>query len=275
MSEPRTDPNLQDPRTAEIAANLADARRAIDEAARQCGREPNDVTLVAVTKTWPAEDVDRLASLGVMDFGENRAQELSEKVEHGESLPHIGEAVQWHFVGQLQRNKVKLVAPVASMVHSVDRASLIGALDRGVAAAERDPLPCLIQVNLDEEPVEGRAGVRPADALALADQVAAAENLELAGVMGVAPHPQATEATEATAEAFQRLVVVSRQIADIYPSATNISAGMSGDFVAAIEAGATHVRLGAVLLGERRIGEVTSEPGGGFPPRPVQCKSRE
>jgi pyridoxal phosphate enzyme (YggS family) len=267
-----TPSEAQDPRTAAIATNLSAAREAIAVAARQAGRDPNEITLVAVTKTWPAADVDRLASLGVIDFGENKAQELAEKVVQCRSLPHVAADARWHFVGQLQRNKVKLVAPVAAMVHSVDRAGLIAALDRAVATATRDPLQCLIQVNLDSEPVEGRAGVRPLDALALADQLAEAPHLEIAGVMGVAPR---TPSQRETKEAFDRLVQVSQQIADVHPSATYISAGMSGDFATAIAAGATHVRLGAVLLGERRIGEVTSEPGGGFPPRPVQCKSRE
>ena len=271
MSQTTADEAL-DPRTAAIAANLSAARESIADAAWHAGRDPEEITLVAVTKTWPAADVDRLASLGVTDFGENKAQELAEKVPLCGSLPHGTSDTRWHFVGQLQRNKVNLVAPVATMVHSVDRASLIAALDRAVATAERDPLPCLIQVNLDVEPAGGRAGVRPADALALAEQLAAAPNLEIAGVMGVGPR---TSSQRATKDAFDRLARVSRRIADVYPSATYISAGMSGDFATAIAAGATHVRLGAVLLGERRIGEVTSEPGGGFPPRPVQCKSRE
>jgi len=272
MPELMATPQEQDPRTAAIAANVTGARQAIAEAARQAGRDPSEVTLIAVTKTWPAEDVDRLASLGVLDFGENKAQEFAQKVDNCRSLPHVGADTRWHFVGQLQRNKVKLVAPFASMVHSVDRSSLITALDRVVTTAGRAPLPCLIQVNLDAEPVPGRAGVRPADALALADQLAEAPNVEIAGVMGVAPNTQSLRQTE---EAFEHLARVSQRIADVYPSATYISAGMSGDFAPAIAAGATHVRLGAVLLGERGISEVTSEPGGGFPPRPVQCKSRE
>jgi len=272
MAELTTPEQTHDVRTAAIAANLTAAREAIAAAARHAGRDPQEITLVAVTKTWPAADVDRLASLGVTDFGENKAQELAEKVEQCGLLPHATSDSRWHFVGQLQRNKVKLVAPVAAMVHSVDRASLITALDRAVATAERGPVPCLIQVNLDIEPLDGRAGVRPEDALALADQLASAANLEIAGVMGVAPHTPSQRETEV---AFDRLAQVSQLIADVHPSATYISAGMSGDFVAAIAAGATHVRLGAVLLGERRISEVTSEPGGGFPPRPVQCKSRE
>ncbi len=264
--------SADDVRTAAIAANLDDARAAIAAAARDAGRDPAEITLVAVTKTWPAQDVTRLFGLGVRDFGENKAQELTQKVNDCNLPADAATPIRWHFVGQLQRNKAKLVAPHVAMVHSVDRAKLITALDTAMAAVDRESLRCLIQINLDEQRVPGRAGVLPAEAAALADQVAAADHLEIAGVMGVAPH---TDSLDDTKRAFDRLWRASQQIADQHPAATVISAGMSGDFAPAIAAGATHVRLGAVLLGERRIGEVTSEPGGGFPPRPVQCKSRE
>ena len=229
-------------RHQEIAANLAVVRRDIAEAARVAGRSANDITLIAVTKTWPSSDVQILAELGVRDVGENKAQELVGKAAQLEPLD-----VTWHFVGQLQRNKVKQVVPIVDMVHSVDRPALVTALDTQVAQLDRSALKCLVQVNLDAAEVEGRAGVRPPDALTLADQIAKCDHLELAGVMGVAP--LAGDA----AEAFHTLAQVSAEIADSHTSATVISAGMSGDFVAAIAAGATHVRLGAVLLGERRI----------------------
>ena len=227
-------------RRAYLSRRVSQTKARIADAAVRAGRSASDVTLIAVTKTWPSSDVRLLAALGVTDVGENKAKELVDKVAECQELP-----LTWHFVGQLQRNKVKQVVPLVDMIHSVDRSALVMAIDRAVAEVDGSPMKCLVQVNLDPSVIEGRAGVAPREALRLADEVAGAEHLTLAGVMAVAPRgldPQ---------PAFDLLRDVSGRITDQHRSATVISAGMSGDFVPAIAAGATHIRLGSALLGER------------------------
>ncbi len=231
-------------RERELAARLRIVRDLIAEACSDAGRQPDSVTLVVITKTWPSSDVRTLAALGVLDLGESRDQEAAIKVHEVSDLD-----LRWHFVGQLQTNKCASVASYAHLVHSVDRARLVTALDAAVEHNGRAPLRCLIQINLDagDSGNAGRGGVQPDAARELADQISAAPGLELAGVMGVAPLVGDAPASAA----FERLRTVADSVADDHPSAQIISAGMSGDFVAAINAGATHVRLGAAVLGHR------------------------
>ncbi len=230
----------QTDRRAYLVQRLSDARARIAAAAARAGRPASEVTVIAVTKTWPSSDVRLLADLGVTNVGENKAKELVVKAAECQGVP-----LTWHFVGQLQRNKVKQVVPLVNMIHSVDRSALVAAIDGATAALNRVPMKCLVQVNLDPSVVEGRAGVAPAAAIRLADEIAAAEHLTLAGVMAVAPRDLDPR------PAFDTLREVSGKITDQHRSATIISAGMSGDFVPAIAAGATHIRLGSALLGER------------------------
>ncbi|CAL9402257.1 Pyridoxal phosphate homeostasis protein [Nocardiopsis dassonvillei] len=230
-------------RVERIKENLAATRARIEAACHKADRDPAGVSLIAVTKTRPAEDVRILASLGVTDVGENRDQEAAPKAAATADLD-----LTWHFIGQLQTNKARSVASYADVVHSVDRARLARALGERAAAAERR-LTCLVQVNLDDDSQAGvlgpRGGVDPADALELADRIGEQEALELGGVMAVAPRDGDPH------EAFGRLYEVACRIRDRYPRATAISAGMSGDLEAAVERGATHLRLGAALLGDR------------------------
>lgn len=232
---------MTDARTDELAANVAAVRGRIDAACSAAGRDPATVTLVAVTKTWPADDVRRLAGLGVTDVAENRDQEAGDKVAACHDLPLV-----WHFVGQVQSNKAHSVASYADVVHAVDRGRLVAALDRGAREAGRR-LRVLVQVSLaqDSSTEAGRGGAHPADVSALCAEVAAAEALDLGGVMGVAP------LGDDPAPAFARLEEVAGAVRRSYPAATWMSAGMSGDFVAAIHHGATHVRIGSALLGNR------------------------
>jgi pyridoxal phosphate enzyme (YggS family) len=230
-------------RTEQIRANLQAARDRIEAACAKAGRSSSEVSLVAVTKTHPASDVRALASLGVVDVGENRDQEAAPKAAETADLD-----LTWHFVGQLQTNKARSVASYADVVHSVDRARLVRALGDRAAEAGRT-LTCLVQVNLDDDSEAGvlgpRGGVDPSDAPGIADLIEEHEALSLGGVMAVAPlggDPYT---------AFGRLHEVAGRIRDRYPRATMISAGMSGDLEAAIERGATHLRLGAALLGAR------------------------
>jgi len=224
-------------RSEELAERLRVVRARIDAACARAGRSGDEVTLVVVTKAFPASDVRLLASLGVRDVGENRDQEASGKVRECADVD-----VVWHFVGQLQSNKAHSVARYADVVHSVDRVRLVDALSRAAASAGRS-LTALVQVSLDDGPRRG--GVRPGDVAAVADRVAAAPGLVLGGVMAVAPLGADPR------PAFARLAGVSAALRTEHPDATWVSAGMSADLEAALEHGATHVRVGSAILGAR------------------------
>lgn len=234
---------VSEQRTAELAANLAAVRERIAAACADAGRDPADVTLIAVTKTYPASDVVALARLGVTDTGENRDQEAAAKAaEVAAILDSTEPPVRWHFVGRLQRNKCRSVVRYAELVHSVDSVRLAEALGR--AATQRDrPLDALVQVSLDGDPMRGGAPVDEVDQVA--DAIAEQPSLRLAGVMAVAPMDWRPEA------AFERLAGVAEAIRKQHPHATVVSAGMSGDLSQAIAHGATHVRIGSALLGNR------------------------
>ena len=244
-------------RRDELERRLADVQRRISKACRDAGRteEPG---LVVVTKFFPASDVRLLAELGVLEVGENRDQEAAAKAAELDGVD-----VAWNFIGQLQTNKAKSVARYAAAVQSVDRISLVSALDKAVARENerlaeggkppRAALRCLIQVDLREPPGEdggqagaaGRGGAQPGDVPAIADAIDAAALLELGGVMAVAP------LDADAAEAFDRLMEVSRQLRASYPGADTVSAGMSQDLEQAVAAGATHLRVGSDVLGPR------------------------
>jgi PLP dependent protein len=224
-------------REGELAAGLAAVRARVDAAAAAAGRDARDITVVVVTKTYPASDVRLLAGLGVADVGESRDQEASAKAAECADLP-----LRWHFVGRLQSNKARSVARYAHAVHSVDRESLVAPLSRGAVDAGRQ-VEVLLQVSLDGDPERG--GVVRERLPALADAVAAADGLELAGLMAVAPLGADPDA------AFAPLADLSHDLRGRHPGARRISAGMSGDLEAAVRAGATHLRVGSAVLGER------------------------
>jgi len=226
-------------RSDEIAGNLAAVRERIAAACLASGRSPEEITLIAVTKTYPASDVLHLVQLGVRDIGENRDQEAAPKARE------VGPGPRWHFIGQLQRNKCKSVVTYASVVHSVDSVELAQTLADQAARRRAEPLDALVQVSLDDDP---RRGGAPSDAfLSVAEAVASAGALRLRGLMAVAPLGEAPET------AFARLTrYITRFRAD-HPDATVVSAGMSDDLDAAIAHGATHVRVGSALLGKRPV----------------------
>jgi pyridoxal phosphate enzyme (YggS family) len=225
-------------RRSELASNLAAVRARLAAACDAAGRGHDELTLVAVTKSWPADDVRLLAGLGVTDVGENRDQEAAAK--HADCVD-LG--LRWHFVGQLQRNKARSVAGYADVVHSVDRLRLVPALASAAADAGRS-VTALIQVDLDSVPDPGRGGVEPGAVAELAAAVADSA-LTLGGVMAVAPPGEDPD------RAFGRLVEVAAALRADHPAATFVSAGMSGDLEAAVRHGATHVRIGTALLGRR------------------------
>ena len=212
-------------------------RARIAGACAAADRDPSEITLVVVTKTFPVSDVALLAELGVTDVGESRHQEAGPKVAECASVP-----VRWHFVGRLQTNKAAAVAGYSAVVHSVDRIRLVDALARGAAASGR-LVECFVQVSLDDAP--GRGGASIGEVLGVADRVAAAESLRLTGVMAVAPLGVDPNA------AFMRLSKAAELVRNRHPVARSISAGMSGDLEAAIAHGATHLRVGSAILGKR------------------------
>lgn len=264
----------EDARGQELANRLATVRRRIDEAVRSAERTEAP-TLIVVSKFHPAEDVLRLSALGVQDVGENRDQEarakaaevgrlaagLADRADHAASTPPAA-GVRWHFIGQLQSNKAKYVVRYAAAVHSVDRANLVDALSaamgreqarrRDAGQAERDPLDCLVQVDLDPRPeqdrpagIGSRGGAAPDEVAALADRISTADGLRLRGLMAVAPLGLDP------GPAFARLAEISRALTSEHPAAAWVSAGMSHDLEQAIAAGATHLRVGTDVLGPR------------------------
>lgn len=230
---------MSDPRGAELAANLEAIRDRITAACTAAGRDPADVTLVAVSKTWPAADVLRLAALGIVDFGESFDQEARPK---SAAVGAAGIGVRWHFVGRLQRNKCRSVAGYASAVHSVDRAELVAALGAAAHRAEAS-VDAYVQLSYDGD--FGRGGASREDVPALADAVAAQPGLRLAGVMVVAPPDVPARAVFAAAAALRD------EVSAVHPGARALSAGMTGDLEEAIAEGATHVRVGTALFGGR------------------------
>ncbi|OIJ91469.1 YggS family pyridoxal phosphate enzyme [Streptomyces sp. MUSC 14] len=236
-------------RKTELAANLAKVEERITAACAAAGRERGEVTLVVVTKTYPASDVRILSELGVRHVAENRDQDAAPKAAACADLP-----LKWHFVGQLQTNKVRSVVGYADVVQSVDRSRLVTALSREAVRVGRE-VGCLIQVALDAG-ASGRGergGVGPDGIEELADLVADAPGLRLDGLMTVAP--LAGEYAGREQAAFERLMDLSTDLRRTHPAATMVSAGMSADLEQAVAAGATHVRVGTAVLGVRpRLG---------------------
>jgi pyridoxal phosphate enzyme (YggS family) len=226
-------------RRDEIESSLAAVRRRIAAACADAARDPAEVTLVVVTKFFPASDVRLLADLGVTDVGENRHQEAEAKAAECDDL-----GLRWHFIGGLQSNKAAAVARYAHVVESVDRVKLVSRLSSG--AHERPhALDCLVQVSLDPSEAAGRSGAPPEEVRELAAEVARTGMLTLRGLMAVAP------LDADPAEAFARLAGIREDLLAEHPSATWLSAGMSADLEHGIRAGATHVRVGSAVLGPR------------------------
>ncbi|GHJ98334.1 YggS family pyridoxal phosphate-dependent enzyme [Streptomyces sp. NPDC003753] len=232
-----------------IAANLAKVEDRIAAACAAAGRKREEVTLIVVTKTYPASDVRILSELGVRHVAENRDQDAAPKAAACSDLP-----LSWHFVGQLQTNKVRSVVGYADLVQSVDRSKLVTALSKEAVRAGRE-VGCLIQVALDAG-ASGRGergGVAPEGIEELGDLVASAPGLRLDGLMTVAPLTGAYAGRQRAA--FERLMDLSTDLRRAHPAATMVSAGMSADLEEAVAAGATHVRVGTAVLGVRpRLG---------------------
>ena len=252
-----SEPGPSAERRGELEKNLAEVRNRIAAACAAAGRDPGEITLIAITKTRPPADVLLLHELGLTDFGENKDQEAAPKAAAcAAALDAAADAgpgaaagrsrpLRWHFVGQLQTNKASSVAGYADVVHSVDRARLVRALGAAARKAGRE-LTCLVQIDLDTPADPARGGVPPAQVREIAEAIEAEQALILGGVMAIAP------LGADPALAFAPLRPCSLAVRAVNPAATIISAGMSGDLEAAIGNGATHVRIGTALLGARR-----------------------
>ena len=216
-----------------LAERLAAVRDGVADAARAAGRAPTELTTIVVTKFHPASLVRELASLGVRDVGENRHQEAQEKSAELADLD-----LRWHFIGQLQGKKARQARRYASVIHSIDRLSLVDAL-----RSDEDEVDTFVQLNLTDDPARG--GVADDDLEPLVEHVLDTPGLRLLGVMAVAP------LDEEPARAFARVRAASERVRTLAPEAAAISAGMSEDYREAIAAGATHLRIGTAITGNR------------------------
>lgn len=225
-----------------IADNLQAVKGRIDAAARSCGRTPESVTLLAVSKTWPPESISAAYACGQRAFGENYVQELTAKRAAFSELP-----IEWHFIGPLQANKTRAVAEHADWVHSIDRLRIAERLAQQ-RPDRRDPLQVCVQVNVSGEASKG--GVAPADAAALCRDVAALPRLRLRGLMCI---PEPTDDAVLQRHAFAQLRAIADDLRATGLALDTLSMGMSHDLEAAIAEGATIVRIGTAIFGERQI----------------------
>lgn len=243
-------------RMAELTTRLASLRARLARAAESAGRPVADITLLPVTKFFPAADVTILWRLGCRTFGESRAQEAAAKIAAFEALI-AGEPqtapVHWHMVGQVQRNKARAIANWADTVHSVSSAKVAAALDgaarealdRGRRAA---PLRVFVQISLDGDVSRGGVDIAdPASVDRLCAEISAADGLALVGLMAVAPRGADPDA------AFAALAAEHQRVLRNHPGAVELSAGMSGDLEAAVRHGSTCVRVGTALMGQRPL----------------------
>lgn len=223
--------------TSELAQRLSNVQEGIAAACAAADRNADDVTLIVVTKFHPASMVRALSGLGITDVGENRHQEAQLKAAELVDLD-----LRWHFIGQLQTKKARQAAQYAHAIHSIDRERLVDALS---SAELEHTIDAFVQVNLTDDP--GRGGAAPADIERIAERVLDTAQLQLRGVMAVAPLPQ----EEPAESAFARLRGYSERIRLLDPQANAISAGMTHDYHEAIAAGATHLRIGSAITGNR------------------------
>ena len=230
-----------------IAERVAGVQARIEAACRRAGRAPGEVTLVAVSKTFPPDVVAAGLEAGLRDFGENKVQELVEKAEALPGARH-GAAHRWHMIGHLQRNKARDVAAHADAFHALDSLRLARELDKRCRQEGRT-LDCFVQVNVSGE--ESKFGLDPDAVVGLVEEMAAFEALRLVGLMTLAAPAADPEDVRPQFAHLRRLAEACRALELPRAPMTALSMGMSGDFEVAVEEGATHVRLGTALFGVR------------------------
>ena len=216
-----------------LAERLAAVQNDVADAVRHAGRSVDEVTTIVVTKFHPASLIAALNELGVRDIGENRHQEAQAKAQELAALD-----LRWHFIGQVQGKKARQVRAYADVIHAVDRESLVSAL-----ASTESVVDAFVQVNLTEDPARG--GVSPEGLLPLVERVLETPGLRLLGLMAVAPLDAAPRA------AFAQVRELSGRVQTLAPEATKLSMGMSADFADAVAEGATHLRIGSAITGNR------------------------
>jgi len=228
------------PEQSPLIDRLASVKKRISAACGRVGRSPDDITLVAVSKTWPLADLQAAVAAGVTELGENYVQEAVDKVQQWQ-----GPAPVWHFIGPLQSNKTRQVAEHFDWVQSVDRLKIAQRLS-DQRPEQLPPLNVCIQVNISQDPA--KAGIGAAELLSFADQISALPRLRLGGIMAITAADLSD--TELRRQ-FNELKSLSDTLIQQQPDAGVLSMGMSADFEAAIECGATHVRVGSALFGQR------------------------
>lgn len=221
-------------RAESLASSLESVKSRIDQAAKSVDRALEEITLIAVTKTYPASDAEILSKLGVTDFGENRDSEGAEKAASVEGT--------WHFQGQIQSKKLKSISSWASVIHSIDSLEHLAKLAKALENSGK-VMDVFLQLSLDGD--SGRGGVLASDLSPLADFVVKNPSLALMGLMCVPPVAAEVE------ESFAKIQMEHLRFLRGYPQAIYLSAGMSSDFESAIKHGATHIRVGSEILGSR------------------------
>ena len=226
----------------QISANLREIEARIAEACERAGRSRDDVTIVAATKNVGPEAIRAAIECGIKVAGESRFQQAKAKIEA------IGSAVEWHFIGHLQKNKVKFLTDIFSLVHSVDSFELAEAINRRSAKNDRK-VRILLQINIGKE--SSKHGVMPGKAGDVAEKIAALPTISLEGLMAIPPY--ATDAQESR-KYFREMTAIKKEIEKMgleNVSMKSLSFGMSGDYEVAVEEGATHVRIGTAIFGKR------------------------
>ena len=226
-----------------VADNLAEVNEKIETAAKRAGRDPKEITLVAVSKTKPVELIEEAIEAGQLDFGENYAQELRDKMK-----AITDERVRWHFIGHLQKNKAKYVAGKTYEIHSIDRADLAEEIDKR-AEKEGQIQRVMLEVNVGEE--DTKAGTTEDDAIELAKSLMKLDNIELVGLMTMPPYFDDMEEVRPYYRKLRALRDNMREKLEDEHALPELSMGLSHDFEVAIEEGATRIRVGTAIFGER------------------------
>lgn len=225
-----------------VTENYNIIKHEVEVCAQKCGRDPKDITLIAVSKTKPLSDIEELIQIGVNDFGENKVQELCDKYEH------VSKPVNFHLIGHLQTNKVKYVVDKACLIHSVDSVKLAKEIQKE-AAKKQIIVPILIEVNVAEE--ESKFGLCVNEVLPIVEEIATYPNVHINGLMTIAPFVDNPEENRVYFRTLKQLSldITSKNIDNI--SMDILSMGMTNDYKVAIEEGATMVRVGTAIFGTR------------------------
>ena len=225
-----------------ITENLEQVRKNIIEACRAVNRDPNEVTLISVSKTKPVSMLQEAYDAGSRDFGENKVQEIMDK------YPQLPSDIRWHMIGHLQRNKVKYIVDKVALIHSVDSLRLAETIENE-AAKHNVTVPVLIEVNVAQE--ESKFGLKTEEVLSLVESIAALPHINIKGLMTIAPYVEDPEENRGIFRELKKLSVdiATKTINNV--SMSVLSMGMTGDYQVAVQEGATMVRVGTGIFGER------------------------